>query len=108
MKMLRLVTKQRIGGEDFDRMMKEKFLRVVCECGNELFIWTNRNICTCHRARCLVCRKDNSFLVSMTKVKDGVKARLIIVNDTYEDYLRALKNRECKLSKFVPVEENVE
>ena len=103
--MHRLVYKQRISGEAFDRMMDEKFLRVVCECGNELFVWTNRNICTCHRARCLVCRTDNSFMVNMTKVKAGVKARLIIVNDSYDDYLKALKTRECKLSKFVTLDE---
>ena len=99
--MPRLVTKQRISGEAFDRMMEEKFLRVECECGNELFVWTNRNICTCHRSRCLRCQTDNSYMVSVSEVRDGVRARLIIVNDSYEDYLNASNNQECKLSKFV-------
>ena len=45
-------------------------------------------------------------MVNITQVKAGVRARLIIVNDTYDDYLKALKTRECKLSKFVLVEED--
>ncbi len=105
---MRLMTKTPILGSKHRYIQQNKYYRIQCDCGHELFVWTNRNDCTCHRARCLRCKNDVSYMVEWVERAHGMRATLITVNDTYEEWEAALEKGDCKIAKSVPdLEEDV-
>lgn len=99
---MRSITKTPIIGSDYAHIEANGFHRITCECGNTLFVWTNRNDCTCHRARCLRCKKAVSYMLELVERAAGMRATLMTVNDSYEEYLAAIQAQDCRISKSVP------
>lgn len=61
-------------------------VEIQCDCGAVLYVWSDRNECLCHRARCLTCRHAASFALTAKG-----KPRLFRFNDTYEEWEVARK-----------------
>lgn len=105
---MRLITKAPVIGADYRHIQEKKYHRIQCECGNVLYVWTNRNDCTCHRARCLRCKNDGSYMVEWVERASGMRATLITINDTYAEWEAALMRSDCEIAKSVPdLEEDV-
>lgn len=105
---MRLMTKTPIVGADYRHIQEHKYHRIQCECSHVFYVWTNRNDCTCHRARCLRCKNDVSYMVEWVERAAGMRATLITISDTYAEWEAALEKQDCKISKSVPdIEEDV-
>ncbi len=92
-----------IGGETLEKLLNDKLHYVTCEsCGHTLLVWPNRNVCTCHRARCLACKKGPSYYIETKKhtVADitTTRATMVVIQDTYQDHERMLSLHDCEIS----------
>jgi hypothetical protein len=102
---MRDIIERRLTQDEFAVLRKNRHLPITCDCGNALLVWENRNKCACHRARCLRCRNSRSYIVKIFKRKYGDVAKLLTINDSYEEWEQALMSGDCAISQSVYVEE---
>ncbi len=89
---------KRLDTSEIEHLDEYNFHRVRCSCGHTLFVWPNRNVCSCHRARCYHCKQGPSYILDIKKWEYGRHVRLIVHEDTFEDARAALLRRACKIA----------
>lgn len=95
------IASERIVGVDYKHIKQLGYHRIHCVCGNILFIWADRNSCTCHRARCWRCKEGPSYILKTGRRKGRSVMVLIAIGDSYEEQVKALSlnPRECDIDK---------
>ena len=82
-------------------MVKHGYIKVLCDCDNTVYVWRNKNLCDCHRARCLKCKNSKSYFLFSRKLKTGWVSQLSMFSDSYDDYRAALVLSACMLSSRI-------
>lgn len=66
-----IVKRTKLTQDEINNLKKDGHLKLLCKCGNVLYVWPNTNFKERERVRCLVCKNKNiSYVIKYSKMRD--------------------------------------